>query len=114
MGGGTWRKTRHRKLTACARCERPRAATFQATAEPAKLIEQAKSLDYGKSNTAAMLGMAAVELEKAERLAELRKVAEAKSRPFAGKPVRGREPKVPEVKQPHKPRKSAKPKKGKS
>lgn len=46
---------------------------------------------------------------KAEKLERARKLI-----PFAGKPVRGREPKVPEVKQPHKPRKSAKPKKGKS
>ena len=77
-----------------------------ATAEPAKLIEQAKSLDYGKSNTAAMLGMAAVELEKAERLAELRKAAEAKSRPFAGKKSRGVAAKgsVPSPRKPRKPK----------
>ena len=37
---------------------------LQATAEPAKLIEQAKSLDYGKSATAAMIGEAAVKLER--------------------------------------------------
>ena len=76
---------------------------LQATAEPAKLIEQAKSLDYGKSSTAAMLGMAAVELEKAERLAELRKAAEQKCRPYAGKISKGEADR--KMKAPRKPRK---------